>query len=365
MATSKRRAPKKRRRLPWTRRTELATLAFMPADAKEMHAAFTALDFASQMQVVDEIVTTRSAELCRAYRDVVGVAAGVRLQRERKNGKLGERQVVREPCVTLLVRAKHEAKAVPRERMVPKHLFAYATAGDRRRLCAVPTDVEDGRHYAAIKPDASTTVVVDGDTFGTLVCAITRSSQPLGSIFAIGCRHVLSAPGAGATLTASGRNIGVSIDVRGELSPRITPCLDAQLAKLQDADAKHAVFGRLQIKGMAASLGEVRALPSYFIVTPDGPIEAHYAGEAPVEWAIDYPELGPIHHALLLKSLPETPTSAGHSGSPVLTDPDGGVLLGMHIGANVDERIAYMIPAWHLLDAKRYANADGEAWDLV
>jgi hypothetical protein len=72
--------------------------------------------------------------------------------------------------------------------------------------------------------------------------------------------------------------------------------------------------------------------------------------------------VGHVAHQLLVESAPEEATQPGDSGSPVMSEPDGGVLLGMRIAAmnnGPGTRFIYMIPAWQLLDP---ATSMGVCW---
>jgi hypothetical protein len=95
---------------------------------------------AEQLAIAEEVVLTRAVELARAYPNTVAISFGPR----RRHGNISPGAP---PCVRFLVGAKWPAstRRVPPKGTIPRRLMAMATVGDRRVLCAMPTDVEDAR----------------------------------------------------------------------------------------------------------------------------------------------------------------------------------------------------------------------------
>ena len=95
---------------------------------------------AEQVAVAEEVILTRAVELARAYPNTVAISFGPR----RRRGEISEGAP---PCVRFLVGVKWppSTRRVPPKGTIPGRLLAMATVGGRRRLCAVPTDVEDAR----------------------------------------------------------------------------------------------------------------------------------------------------------------------------------------------------------------------------
>jgi len=362
----------------WAARVERRTKERSPGDAPEAARIFRErLSLAEQLALTRELVETRGAELCRAYRDVVAVSYGLR---RRRNDDTGAREVIREPCVTLVVKKKWPKKKkwptnsrVAKLRL-PEHLFAYWTADGTRTLCAVGTDVEDVAERAAIRPHAAPRkIVADTDavsTSGVITCAVDRSTSS--DPHAVSCQHVFNlsevlAPDRFRPATVridGGAKLGTTEDVRGPFGDAVAQSLDCQLALVTDSGQLGAALGGLRIDGHLTNPDQALALAQCWIHTPDGPIVSSVKEVVHSEYGFDYGNKGAhdIRHEMLFLVHTASPTKPGYSGSPVSTQEDGGDLIGMHIGGNETD-LSIVIPAWHVLDPGRYSSTQpGETW---
>ena len=373
-ARSSRRKSTSRRR--WIPLVEETTLRRAPGDAVAASRVYDTLARDEQLTVVREAVTTRAAELCLAYRNVIDVSFGYR---RRRAGSGGPPRIVPTPCVRFLVKRKWQHGQKVAGQTLPRRLFAYCSVGGRRTLCAIPTDVEDARVFRGIEAGALLPIEArwqESVAGGVLTCALRRSG--VAGTYALSCRHVLSLtdlfhphPTWGASVEAiedrGAARLGRTRAVAGALSEAPEPSFDAQLLAVTDVERLRRALGGLRLDGHARGLGDLPDLR--FIVTPRGTVEA-----TQLEFIFDRPlyRLGGVgwvsHRELVVSALAE-PTRRGDSGSPVVSRRDGGLLLGMHI-AGVDNgpgaRFAYMIPAWDLLNPANYDGAaNREEWEPV
>lgn len=397
-AVSSARVSGKRPRAVVPKVKELLALARSGKDARLEQAviAWKMLPHAAKMQACEELVTTRSAEIRAAYKDVIGLGYGPRTtyssaQLGKKTGRAKpprrarggtptftrfEREIFAEEVViSLLVRRKvRSGDALPaRSRPIPKYFLGYAQQGEQRVLCAIPTDIEDGRYYRAV-PNAGVSrsfVVVQSPTIaperGVITCVARDEST--NKQYAMSCHHVLA-------LSKSTRPTGsVALNARcfertGAGTPgrlictlstrygRIVPgtvgfSLDAALGEIQDADALRSVLGDTPL---AAILSDSNALPPVArVITPHGVAMVKFAGS----WGqFDRIEYG-VHPSPMHETVVEWQVVAGvglvggHSGSPVL-HPTEPILLGMHIAGVEEGNRCFMIPASHLFQFWRY-----------
>lgn len=332
-----------------------------------------------QMNAAQEIVETRTSELCRAYPGIIDISFGYRLRRDRT----GKRQrIVPQPCVRFLVARKWDPqKKLKSEERIPPRLLTYYTVGNQRKLCAVPTDVEDslvhGATIAHAIPQAITVQWKDTSAVGAIACLVERDRVP-GVPFAIGCRHVLSlsawffnSSSWGASVRINGGGVvGVTRAVAGALQEAPDRSFDAQLFEVTDRQTLRDAMAGQRCTRYATSIDDIP--PEYEILTPNGTRRARFVecvGRGRPVYRIG--DVWIAHDVSLIRNQPEPATEAGDSGSPVLTK-DGGTLLGMHVsGINeIDSRgvyvvAAYMIPAWELLDPANYSGVGNETWTLI
>jgi soluble lytic murein transglycosylase-like protein len=348
-------------------------------EPREHHAAVKIfrnhLSIDDRLSVAKEIVKTRSDELCRAYKNLIGVSCGYRI----KSGKQqGDRKLLRKPCVIFVVDGKWEEKQEDSDQALPAYLYAFWQVGDRRRLCAVPTDVDDVSDYAAIEPQSAPGGIEVPDEIGSpepgcVACAVERSSQANQS-YLISARHVLSLSeklhpvqrNSEVRLRTIRDRIGKTLQITGTLQDQPAVSLDAQLAKVVNLAAARQALGAIRFSAFAAHEGDIP--DQYWVLTPRGAIKLKKRQVIGAEPPINYHRDGirEVIHEELVESVFGTSdtTISGDSGSPVATNKSGGVLLGMHIaGSNAR---AYAIPAWQLLSPKNYQRAAAsETWRLL
>jgi glycosyl hydrolase family 19 (putative chitinase) len=328
-----------------------------------------------------EIATTRGAELRRAYPAVKSVAAGFRLRRTVR----GRCEITDEPCVVFIVHRKRPLADVASRNRLPRHLLCYVEAAGVRRLCAVPTDVDEvaarGRivlqsRRIEVRPSGG------GDALpGTLACAIARELEP-GVAYLVSCRHVLGYPSwdkkiaADSTVALPGNANPIAKADRlfvGRISDGTISC-DVQLAQVIDPEGCRAALGDTVFADYCHEEHEI-VEKELFILTARGPIPVHLnqvLRDDPHN-ALDYGVEGAhkIVHARLVETLfadPAQRTEDGDSGSPVATRPDGGILVGLHIAVSTknDGPRAYAVPAWDMLTPQNYdRDAVGETWRLL
>ena len=328
-----------------------------------------------RLSIAKEIVKTRTDELCRAYKNLIGVSCGYRI----KTGKQqGDRKLVRKPCVIFIVDGKWDKNHEEPEQALPAYLYAFWDVGGRRRLCAVPTDVDDVSDYAAIEPQSAPSGIevpdeIVGAEPGCVACAVERSSQANQS-YLISARHVFSLSeklhpeqrNSEVRLRTNRDRVGRTLQITGALQDLPPISFDAQLAKVVHVDAARRALGAIRFSAFAAHEGDIS--DQYWVLTPRGAIKLKrrqvIGGEPPINYHRD--GIRQVIHEELVESVFATSdtTMPGDSGSPVTTEKSGGVLLGMHI-AGSDTR-AYAIPSWQLLSPKNYQRAAAsETWRLL
>ena len=362
----------------WARLVETLSVAHEPRDAATAEANFARLPLRDKIALVREAADTRASELTLAFPNVIGVSYGFRRTEKRK------RTVIeRTPCLKLLVKRKWARGSGDAPGKVPKCLYAYWTVRGKRRLCALPTDVEDAREHARTRPQLPQNVRVRGGdppvaVRGVLACAVTRERG--GERYVVSCQHVLRPGGdiddaftrADVSLVdGDGTRIATSVAVRGNLGDVARFSLDAQLARVTDPDAVDAALGEQDVQGFARDEDEALLVAKLFIHTPRGVIEAAVNAMRGDKLVIPYGGVhGNVRHERLIELQTERPTRGGDSGSPVFSRRNGGLLMGMLIAGPPDttpERpgsLSHAIPAAHLLDPARYIGASGETWKL-
>jgi hypothetical protein len=361
----------------WMALTEASTRSWAPGDIKQARRVFDhLLTPAEQMSVVREVVETRATELVRAYRNIIDVGFGFRRRRRRRSG---EYQIVTTPCVHFVVKRKWAAGTEESpEGKIPERLFAYCWIGRERRLCAVPTDVEDARAFAMALPQTDNIEVTfrEASVRGAVACGLQRGDDQ--KAFALSCRHLLSLSdvygteptwGASVTVEAAGAQtyLGKTRAIAGTLQEAPAPSFDAQLLEVTSLDALRFALDGIQLSSYTAGYLD---LPHRFSIhTPRGEVGASFFGFRYDSPLYTLRQIGYISHTMLIVSVPDTPTEPGDSGSPVVSQKQDGVLVGMHI-AGVDNgegnRFAYMIPAWQLFDPANYNGAaNSEKWTIL
>ncbi|MFO1058209.1 MAG: glycoside hydrolase family 19 protein [Dongiaceae bacterium] len=346
--------------------------------------------FASQLpdpmkrRLVTELVETRGAELRRAYPALRAVAAGLRLRRQ---GPDATARIEDEPCVVLTVERKRPQAELPPGDRLPQELLCYVELGAVRRLCAVPTDVDEVAPPTGVRLDVASCAIevvpeAGGNDVaaGVIACAIARPPAP-GLAYLVSCRHILGHPnwdrkvadattvrlrgGGGAVLARASDNFV------GRIGNGIVSC-DVQLAEISDPAAARAALRGPVFGGFARQASDIPK--DLFVITPHGAVPVHFRQvvEAASGFELAYEGTGVDHivHAALVDSIfaGAEQTVKGDSGSPVGTSPDGGVFVGMHIALKTspDGVHEYAIPAWEVLAPENYdLAAAGETWQLV
>ncbi|MBN2560376.1 MAG: hypothetical protein JXQ75_05540 [Phycisphaerae bacterium] len=339
---------------------------------REAKKTWRSLDAEKQMAAAKELVDTRAEELRLAYRDVLAVTYGYRT---RKRG--GKRIVVRQLCVTFLVKKKNRRLKPGQPGTIPEFLYTYCTVDRRRMLCAVPTDVEcDSTHLPRAQRNEQIAVTRSGRNelvTGVITCIVKRPNAD--TRYAVSCRHVFgmtrtrprafpigaevsrTTSGPGGKITPIGSALAEVTGIYGLLAvgEKLRISFDAALAEVRQTgsplQAAIKKFGR----PTGTNLGDIERR-TYTIWTPEGDKRAKWVRTwtKSEQRGIDYEDLGRVFMAvpIVQSKVLSGRTKGGDSGSPVVSL-DGAKLLGMHI-AGTNDGSAFMIPAFELLDGFNY-----------
>jgi hypothetical protein len=225
---------------------------------------------------------------------------------------------------------------------IPPYLLAVWDVNGHRKLCAVPTDVDETKDYAGASVQSHAVQINVDQGFGRvmLTCALRRSTWPA-LAYVMSCRHVLSrddrkTSGASVHAGQPSRPLGTTLGVIGPLEAKRLFSLDAQLAEVTDFDALSDALGGHRLTGLAQP-GTL--LPSTcYILTGHGPIRVRQS-KILLNMPLEYSGRRFIYHDELVKSeFVSDKTKDGDSGSPLVSAEDGGMLLGMHIGQVLEPR---------------------------
>ncbi|WP_049974441.1 glycoside hydrolase family 19 protein [Azospirillum sp. B4] len=344
-----------------------------PAPAAEQ--AFAALPLTLQRRLTAEIVVTRGAELRRAYKDVKAVAAGFRTRQHH-----GQRVVTDEPCVVFVLRKKRSLEELEPQRPLPRHLLAYAELDGVRRLCAVPTDIDEAPKRRRVSLHASIDVrPADGGEVlhGSLACAIERELEP-GVPYLVSCRHVFGHPtwyeetAASSVISLPGRDEPIAEAdglFFGRLGDGLVSC-DVQLGRIMDPAGCREALGHAVFDDHCREEHDIVAT-RLFILSTSGAIPVdfkHVLRDEPGN-SLDYLVAGCnriVHASLIEMQYAGEPAGRGDSGSAIATRADGGLLVGMFIANSEDKKLAYAVPAWDLLKPGNYdPDSADETWRLL
>lgn len=362
-----------------TRARRDSRLARDTRELAEARRLFEELPPELRRRLAVELARTRKLELRRAYRSLVAVGAGFRLKQHENGGAATVRD---EPCVVLTVRTKRpHGQIAPRQRL-PTELLCYVEHNGARRLCAVPTDVDQQAASANATPQVGVDVeppAGNEPNQGSVACIIQRRDD-LDDSWLVSARHVLGHSGwlavAAPVTTVQPRGGGVpfaeaSTFFRGAVSDAFVPSCDVQLARVTDSDAARAALSGLRFDDYVLEHEEI---PRHlFVLTHRGALPVSFFQAAPgAAFPIDYDAAGAnavVHETVLVCVLDQgAVTVDGDSGSPLATAPEGGRLVGMHVASNQHQggdRI-FAVPAWELLTPENYnPNASGEEWALL
>jgi hypothetical protein len=365
------------------------------ADQSEAQALarFEALPAAAQMSLARDAAAARSAQLMLASSNLSMVTAGYRARRDAQ----GRILVHPQPCVILGVQRKWSGQpgaAGPEAQRLPRFLLTPGTFGGKRRVYAVPTDVQPVAWFqGAVARTASAVWADTPHDYGALTCAVQVHSPAGPRNFALSALHVLSpwtradlaAPDAGEAVHPAGaaHAIGASTSWGGGLR-QAGASFDAQLASIGNTGWFNTAFAH---HGLPAAGAHVRSnteldtligTQSFMLLAPaNHPMYPggrnrmlaqfrSYAGSTvPIDYRVRLNGLRTrmlVRHRELvqLEVTAASPAPAeGDSGCAVMTWRLDGtpVLAGMFI-ASLDapsERVAYMLPAWQLFDPRNWA----------
>ncbi|HWE98079.1 MAG TPA: hypothetical protein VG269_29305 [Tepidisphaeraceae bacterium] len=356
----------------------------------QARCVWESLDFGEKFRVVAEIVETRSEELRAKCEGVTALAAGVVTRR-------GKRALVRgedgspepEPAVNFLVSEKWTQKRPKHAGRVPEFVYAFATvAVGGRRLCAVPTDVEEVGKLAAkgeIEPVGTSDPFRQKLTAGALTCVVRFDDPDDDQRFALSCRHVFGMTeafadfpaGAGVypilgqvpNATFDGDAFATVTDFYGLLDfsdPSGANNFDACLAALNPGLTE---LPEVLLLTAADAVGAPEEFPTtevFQIVTPRGTYQATFShlsrpGELEIYYKLPDGTKAPLAQCVDLIScdLIDGPTIGGDSGSPVVNS-DRTLLLGMLIAGDEINK-AVIIPAYELMKGSNYVGLGADA----
>src|SRR5258706_4014495 len=171
-----------------SRRIERATLYEDVGRLRKAGVVFRILSRAVLMRVGSEVAVSRARELCLAYHSVISVAAGYKLQGDKR----GKSRLTKTPCVVFVVRRKWPSnRAAKSDQTIPRYLAAFATVDGRRVFCAVPTDVVPQASFVTATAHSPAGLVVRIDHTWNAACAARLKSEDGDRTVLISCQHVL------------------------------------------------------------------------------------------------------------------------------------------------------------------------------
>lgn len=376
-------------RKAWSRHAEATSLVAHEPLIEEAKVAYERLDPALKLTLARELAVTRGPELTLAYRNLVMVASGFRMQRN----EAGIESRISEPCVIFVVRKKPRRDRIRDPRQVlPERLLAYAQVGKARVLVAVPTDVQHERAYAGAKLQAQNSIMVGSGNrreLGTLGLLVEVGSGGRKQRMGVSAMHVLSpgfpppsVPVAGNEVSLTKSNptaadvLGTTSPIGGRLVAGPLRSFDVQLFEASDAKRlaailehqiaarglpivkSHTHFDQLLMGDPDLSIEFMTASNHPKAGANRGQMFATYSGTVGLGFPINYAPEGQvfnIHHQELLRfTILGEPTLDGDSGSAVYLWHRGEtlMLLGMHI--SIKDGFSHVIPVWELLNARNY-----------
>ncbi len=336
----------------------------------EAQRAWLRLSSTEKFQLAREAVQTRAGEWKLGYKDLISVGYGYRTVGAASDN------VVQEPCIRFMVARKWRKgcrgpKPAPNQ-LLPQCVLAYCTLGGKRRLCAIPTDIADGRSYARVRAHANSLVWASTPSVVSIVrggfcCAVQyRGSGP---VYGLGCFHVFGMLGVGGqppsqvtVKNASNAPIGRLAYYQPISQNQI---FDAAVVEITDLAAFQALVKEPRPNALSAVDENGLSKSAYSIHSfQNGPLDATFVGVWPEDSSgkiryNHYPNLRQKAALVELRILASRVTSGGDSGSPVFNG-SGTILQGMHLGG--DNRKVFFLPAYELLRASNYlfTSGDGE-----
>ncbi len=351
--------------------------AWQPPEIDE-HAAqktWRGLSFERKMEVVEEVVTTRSIELHLAYTGILSINAGKKSQK----GTVGKKLRDEIPAVIFAVRKKlsqQEGKARPRTNLVPEELYAVVDVRGKRRICAVPTDLVDAKACTGFKTQTGSNKPRQEQIFmkhpdhskrlkGVITCCVNlpreRNRDPT---HMLSCRHVFGMidyvgsakpPDTATVCNKSSGVIGKPTTTCGKLkTPGIENRCDVAIGRVDSSIRVRRAIKGLSVERFANGWDEFPKKTRFLIRTPEGVLEASYVdrGSFGVEYNFKGTKSVVIMPNLIKAEVYGKETRGGWSGAPFISRKRNGVLLGMHIAG--EGNIALMIPGWILRDYSYY-----------
>jgi hypothetical protein len=348
-------------------------------DLKAAEKAYRGLSFERQMEVVLEVIETRSTELLAAWRGALGLGAGLRRRRD-SHGVARTR--AREPLhlrVMVLRKWKKGAKEKTRQNCIPRFVLAKVGPSDDRRLVAVPTDVESRPSKARLRLQGLPlrAWVSDSDgAEGALTCVVQESSGLSQRYLGLSCRHVLSpvtgGPGSGAVASQIDEasepplRLGRGTSMRGSFGDPASLDFDAQFFRFDSPEAAAAMLAAgLSFRAGAKGPGDL-GLPME-LWAPSSRRSARFH----TYWTFARPLLSGLlaHRRVIEATIVGAPTINGDSGAPLVIPSSNQrpVLAGMHtVYFGGPEQISYCLPAWDLFNPVLYAAVPaGARWSLM
>jgi len=333
---------------------------------REAQATWRQLCHKRQLEVIRELIETRAAELKAAFPDVLGIAEGYRTKRRPRSPRYRRHAKL---CVRFLVEKKWPRSSTRSDGGIPSDLWAYATRGRKRVLCAIPTDVAERSGIIAQDGcDRGLVRVTDANlpgrcTSGMIACVVQIGDGP--TRLAVSCAHVF---GLRHATNAFPKEADAAVRATGDVIARVVPkhglllaaramSFDAALAELKlDAAAVSHGIRKLPSDRWLHSRSDLKDASPCTIHTQDGKRSCGFvapwdAGELSIEY--EFPgHLQTVSFASRVFEflLTDDVTRPGDSGSPVTDSQDR--FIGMHIGGKSNH--SYVIPAFELFDAGYY-----------
>lgn len=374
---------------------ERATPAGPPAEhttlAQAQRNFKRGLAHAAQLQLAHEVAMSQGPTLVGAYTNLLSVGSGYRT---RRSGDTGTPALLREPCVSFLVRRKWPTAGRPgHPQALPRHLLVFADVGGQRLLCAVPTDVRPRSDHGKPVPHDGAVILPFGIfvdqaqshdfVTGVVTCAVRRPAAP-GTTYVLSCRHVLSRteqdidPDQVQLPVLLGDEhrtpLGQSTSVRGPLDEQPEAGFDAQLAVVQQPAALRAALGGLAFDSATSYVhGPDEVGDGFYVATGRRGADNRRL----LVWVSYHNTVRDfkmvytrrdgsgvtVRHDLVLFGMASDVLSYGDSGSPAVMQRRGRQLVGMYIGG-ADGR-AFVIPAWQLMSPANYGLPAEAQWALA
>lgn len=348
-------------------------------DMKVAMKAYRDLSFEQQMDIVLEIIETRSTELLAAWRGALGFGAGLRRRRD-AHGIARTR--AREPLhlrVMVLRKWEKEAKEKKRSNCIPRFVLAKIGPSDDRRLVAVPTDVESRPPRAGLRLQRvplRAWVSDSGGAEGALTCVVQESVGTSQRYLGLSCRHVLSpvtgGPSSGTVALQVDEasepplRLGRGTPMRGSFGDPADLDFDAQFFRFDSPEAAAATLATgLSFRAGAKGPGELESPMEMW--APSGSRSARFH----TYWTFAKPLLPGLlaHRRVIEATILGAPTINGDSGAPLVVPGANQrpVLAGMHtVYLGGPEQISYCLPAWDLFNQVLYAAVPaGVRWSLM